>query len=269
MTIKISPIKAFTDNYIWAIQCEGSTQVVLVDPGHAQTCIDYLTAHQLSLSAILITHHHPDHVGGVTELKDYGKKQGLEPNIYGPASESIPSIDVPLSETDSLQLTFDIEGQSSETLTLSVLDIPGHTSGHIAYVAKGFVFCGDTLFSGGCGRLFEGTPEQMHHSLAKLTALPQDTLVYCSHEYTLANLYFALAVEPNNLDLIQYFNKVNHLREANQITLPSSINQELAINPFLRCHEADVKEAAATYAEQSVETEVEVFAAIRRWKDNF
>jgi hydroxyacylglutathione hydrolase len=249
--LKVTPIRAFDDNYIWAIQSPNDpSKVIVVDPGDAAPVTKALTQNQWTLGGILITHHHADHVGGVEQLL----AQHPCP-IYGPASENIPGSPKLLRELLGLQF--------------NVLDVPGHTAGHIAYVGHNAVFCGDTLFSGGCGRLFEGTPEQMHQSLSKLAALPSDTLVYCTHEYTLSNLAFALAVEPNNIDLRRYQQRCRAKRDQDQPTLPTNIELELTVNPFLRCSADSVKESAEAHCHHTLDSSVAVFATIRAWKDNF
>lgn len=257
--INITPIKAFNDNYIWAITTNKNNKLILVDPGQTQPCLDFIQQNQLELSSILITHHHNDHIGAIDELI---KLNASEINVYGPANEKIPHITHQLVEGDAIQFN-DFE------LSLNVYDVPGHTAGHIVYFNEDVLFSGDTLFSGGCGRLFEGTAEQMHHSLSKLKQLPANTKVYCAHEYTLANLYFALAVEPENAELLHYFNQVKHYRDNNQATIPTTIGQERKINPFLRYNELNVKNAAEQYANVDLHNEAAVFAAVRRWKDNF
>ncbi|TMM46413.1 hydroxyacylglutathione hydrolase [Colwellia ponticola] len=262
----VSAIKAFNDNYIWAIADQASenknNKIALVDPGDALVCIDYLQQHHLVLTAILITHHHNDHVGGVSKLLEFAKAQAWPVTVYGPANENIAQLDVALTENDTVDLT-------SLNCQLSVLDLPGHTKGHIAYYNEELLFCGDTLFSGGCGRLFEGTPEQMHQSLTKLANLATDTLIYCAHEYTQANLAFALAVEPNNSELHHYITQVNRLRANGQATIPSNIARELTINPFLRCHLQPIKLAAEQHIKQTLTSDSDVFSVIRAWKDNF
>jgi hydroxyacylglutathione hydrolase len=258
----VTAIKAFNDNYIWAISSQVNNNIALVDPGDALVCIAYMKEHNAVLSAILITHHHKDHVGGVKELLEYAKNKNWPVTVYGPASENIKQLDFTLIENDTVCLT-------ELNCQFTVLDLPGHTKGHIAYHNDRILFCGDTLFSGGCGRIFEGTPEQMHHSLTKLAKLPADTLVYCAHEYTQANLAFALAVEPSNKQLYSYAGEVSLKRKNNQATIPSKIGLELQINPFLRCHEQSIKQAAQAFSKQDQICESEVFSVIRAWKDNF
>ncbi len=260
--INIFAIKAFTDNYIWAINHTENRHLALVDPGDAKVCIDYIENNQLILSSILITHHHHDHTGGIEALVDYAKTRHWPIEVYAPAQEDIAHTSVPLKHGDNVAL-------SQLALSFSIIALPGHTLGHIAYYTKPLLFCGDTLFSGGCGRLFEGTPAQMLSSLNQLKQLPDDTRVYCTHEYTLANLEFALAVEPFNQQLIDYYNEIKLLREKNAISLPSSIRKEKLINPFLRCDKPDIRQSASEFSDEQITEELGVFTAIRRWKDNF
>jgi hydroxyacylglutathione hydrolase len=254
--LSITPIPAFTDNYIWMMTSPDVYLASVVDPGDAAPVLSVLKANNLRLENILITHHHPDHTGGIEELLHHYPNC----NVYGPANENIPAKTQALVEGDRV----DVNGQRFE-----VIDIPGHTAGHIGYYADEVLFCGDTLFSGGCGRLFEGTPAQMCQSLAKLAALPDSTQVYCTHEYTLANLKFAIAVEPENQKLQQCQQRASILRSKNNPTLPTSIGLEKLINPFLRTQEKSVVAAAESYVGNTIEEQIEVFAAIRRWKDNF
>jgi len=263
---KITPIKAFSDNYIWAISHPNTKTIALVDPGDAAVCIDFLEKNQSSLNAILITHHHPDHTGGISELRAYCQQKQWPLTVYGPANENIPHCDVKLAEKDIVKLM-------ELRLSFQVIDLPGHTAGHIAYFANDSVepilLCGDTLFSGGCGRLFEGSAEQMLNSLTKLSNLPESTQVYCTHEYTQANLKFALAVEPENVALKNYSNKVNELRTQELATIPTSIKVEKQINPFLRSHEQAVQISAAQFDSKGQTTTLGTFTTIRRWKDQF
>ncbi len=258
----ISPIKAFNDNYIWTIRTPDSQSLALVDPGDANVCIAYIEKHQLILSAILVTHHHHDHVGGISSLLDYANTKGWSVKVYGPTHDSIEHVTIKLNENEQVNL-------AEIGVNFSVIDLPGHTKGHIGYVNEKALFCGDTLFSGGCGRLFEGTAKQMHNSLTKLANLPEETLIYCAHEYTQANLNFALAVEPDNYALIQYQQKVNQLRCNDKTTIPSSINIEKQINPFLRCDHKSISLAAQAYEKTELTTSEAVFAALRHWKDKF
>jgi hydroxyacylglutathione hydrolase len=229
---------------------------VAVDPGDAAPVHQALADHGLQLSGILITHHHGDHVGGVAGLL----RQYSVP-VYGPAAEAVPGHPALLREGE--RAVFEPLG-----LSFSVLDVPGHTAGHIAYVGHGALFCGDTLFSAGCGRLFEGTAEQMAASLAKFAALPDDTMVYCAHEYTLSNLKFGLTVEPGNEESAAYFEECRLRRARNEATVPSNMRRERNVNPFLRCHRHTVKQAAEGRAGRALNP-VEVFAVIRQWKDGF
>ncbi len=248
--------RAFTDNYIWLIPGTAN-QVAVVDPGDAKPVLHALHAHSLMPVAILCTHHHWDHSGGINEIR----AQYPIP-VYGPAGEKIAGVTHPVREGDRVHLT-ELEQE------YSVLDIPGHTAGHIAFYGHDRLFCGDTLFSAGCGRLFEGTPAQMHASLSKLAALPEKTEVYCGHEYTLANLQFALAVEPENRDLQHYQRAAGQLRAQDRPTLPSTIGLERRVNPFLRTAEPEVRRAVERQTGQKSDTDAAVFAILRRWKDDF
>lgn len=250
-------LPAFADNYIWMLH--DGARAIAVDPGDAGPVHEALDALQLDLAAILVTHHHSDHVGGVNALRSR-----LKGPVYGPAREKIPTPFTPLVEGDSLEAI---------GLRFEVIDVPGHTAGHIAYVQRGcdaapLLFCGDTLFSAGCGRLFEGTPAQMLDSLGKLAALPADTRVCCTHEYTLSNLRFAAAVEPGNAERARYQADCEALRAQGQPTLPSSIAQERQINPFLRCTAPEVV-ASARSRGSPADTPESVLAALREWKNRF
>ena len=253
----IIPIPAFADNYIWLLR-EGSAAAV-VDAGDAAPVIACLERERLELCAILCTHHHGDHVGGNRDLL-----QRWQVPVFGPARESIPGRTQAMREGDELVVP-------GIDLALSVLDIPGHTAGHIAYVGQNdpLLFCGDTLFAAGCGRLFEGTPIEMVTSLDKLAALPPATRVYCGHEYTLANLRFALAVEPGNAALQQRESKARAARARGEPTLPSTIGDERATNPFLRTGETAIRAAASAHAARELADRVGVFAEIRSWKNAF
>ena len=249
-------VPAFEDNYIWLVR--GRTdRVAIVDPGDAEPVLALLARERLTPAAVLCTHHHGDHVGGVEDLR-----ARYDIPVYGPRRERIAGLTHPVAEGDRVVL-------SDLDTTFDVLDIPGHTSGHIAYVGGGLLFCGDTLFSAGCGRLFEGTAEQMHASLAKLAALPEATAVYCGHEYTEANLHFALAVEPDNDAARRYLREVETLRARGAVTLPSTLARERQINPFLRSHMPSVRAAAEARAGQTLASDAAVFAVVRRWKDTF
>jgi len=250
-------LPAFADNYVWMLH--DGQRAVVVDPGDAAPVIEALDRHALQLAGILVTHHHADHVGGVNALRPR-----LQGPVWGPARETIPEPFIPLAEGDVLEVL---------GLHFKVLDVPGHTAGHIAYVQTDAVknpllFCGDTLFSAGCGRLFEGTPAQMHTSLSKLAALPSDTRVCCTHEYTLSNLRFAAAVEPGNAARVDYDARCQALRAEGKPTLPSSIGLERQVNPFLRC---EVPEVMASAHAQGAEGDdaVSVLATLREWKNRY
>jgi hydroxyacylglutathione hydrolase len=251
----IIPIPAFADNYIWLVR-EGATAAV-VDPGDAAPVIAYLDREGIALAAILATHHHGDHIGGVRDLVARSPVP-----VFGPARETIPGRTHALAEGDSIT----VPGIGCR---FSVLDIPGHTSGHIAYVGDDVLFCGDTLFAAGCGRLFEGTPAQMVASLDKLAALPDAVRVYCGHEYTLANLKFAMAVEPGSRALHAREARERSKRERRAPTLPSTIAEERLTNPFLRTREADIRAAAERHAGRALADRVAVFAELRSWKNAF
>jgi hydroxyacylglutathione hydrolase len=249
----IRAIPAFEDNYIWVIEAGHHKRggVVVVDPGDPMPVMRDLEAGGQKLAAILITHHHGDHIGGVDHLTRHAPR--LDPDqplrVYGPAAEDIACVNTPLREGDVVEI-------DSLDCRLSVFEVPGHTSGHIAYFGfcgdtQPVLFCGDTLFAAGCGRLFEGTPEQMFHSLNRLAGLPPETQVFCTHEYTLANLRFAAHVMPDQPAIIERLHRVAGLRAQQQISLPSTIGEELSTNPFLKC---------ASWPD---------FAEMRRQKDTF
>jgi hydroxyacylglutathione hydrolase len=254
MHILIKPILAFNDNYIWAMINEENGHCAVVDPGDARPVLAFLSEHALTLEAILITHHHADHVGGVKTLIDT-----FDVPVYAPKKEPFPR-SIAVSEGDTVCL-------DQLGVSFSVLDLPGHTRGHVAYYTPAFVFCGDTLFSGGCGRLFEGTPEQFYDSLQKLAQLPDSTKLYCAHEYTVSNLKFAHAVEPDNEALIAYQHHCAERRAHNKPTLPSTMALEKQINPFLRCDQPTVIAAAKQHG--ATDSPVSVFHTLRQWKDHF
>lgn len=252
---EVVPLRAFADNYIWTIRDAGFAAVV--DPGEAQPVLDYLAREKLQLVAILNTHHHADHVGGNAALLARTKVP-----VYGPHDERIPEVSERLADGQRFTLPhFNIE--------METLEIPGHTRSHIAFHGDGLLFCGDTLFAAGCGRLFEGTPRQMYDSLTRLARLPDTTRVYCGHEYTLSNLKFARAAEPDNRRLPELETRMQALRAADQPTLPSTIGQEKATNPFLRVDEPAIIASASARAAKKLSDPVSVLAEIRDWKNNF
>jgi len=250
---RVDPVRAFKDNYIWTLRDDRHAAVV--DPGEARPVFEQLERERLTLVAILATHHHPDHVGGVAEL--LGR---FDVPVYGPKGEPIATLNRPVGGGDAVELP-------QLGLRFDVLDIPGHTRAHIAYYGANMLFCGDTLFACGCGRVFEGTPAQMYDSLSRLASLPDETLVYCGHEYTLANIGFAKAVEPDNRELAEREKQEAQLRAQNRPTLPSTIGREKATNPFLRCLRPAVVQSADKYLGKRTADPVQVFAAIRQWKN--
>ena len=253
----ITPLPAFKDNYLWLLT--RGNEAAIVDPGDAAPVIRALDERQLRLVAILATHHHADHVGGLVALK-----QRYQATAYGPARENVAGLDHRLTDGDKI----DVLGAR-----FRIIDVPGHTAGHIAYysdtVKPPVVFCGDTLFACGCGRLFEGTAEQMLASLDTLATLPAATRVYCGHEYTVANIRFALEVEPNNRELQTRAASATAMRRRGEPTLPSTMGLELATNPFMRCDSPSVRAAASAINRGAGFARVSTFATIREWKDSF
>lgn len=253
--MEVHAVHAFDDNYIWLIGCHGKSTVAIVDPGDEEPVFDYLAAHNLTPEAILITHHHGDHTGGVSALAER-----YHIPVYGPANERVPALTHALAQDDEVSL-------AGCGLKFRVLDTPGHTRGHISYVGHGALFCGDVMFAAGCGRIFEGTAEQMYQSLEKLRALPDETMVYCAHEYTEANLRFAVIAEPENGDTRQRQAQVQQLRVAHRDTVPSLLGEEKRTNPFLRSHIPSLVAAAEQFAGKALTSPAEVFATVRYWKD--
>ncbi len=250
---QIEPIAAFRDNYIWLLH--SGDRAAVVDPGDAAPVLRTLDARGLRLETVLLTHHHADHVGGVAALV-----QAHGAQVFGPANTPYAHVDTRLDAGD----TVTVLDQS-----FTVLAVPGHTLDHIAYwcAPLAALFCGDTLFAGGCGRIFEGTAPQMYESLARLAALPDATRVYCAHEYTLSNLRFAVGVEPGNADLLQRQRQCAELRARGVPTVPSTLAVERASNPFLRCAQATVREAVQRQHPGTAGDPAAIFAALRAWKD--
>jgi hydroxyacylglutathione hydrolase len=260
--LEIVPLPAFKDNYIWTLRA--GKYAAVVDPGEAGPVKQYLAREGLTLAAILATHHHPDHVGGIAELVAMAKVP-----VFGPKGEPIPALTHPVGQGDKVEIPELKAAATPLVPSFTVLDIPGHTRAHVAYYGLESLFCGDTLFACGCGRVFEGTAEQMLASLAKLAALPDATKVYCGHEYTLANIKFARAVDPGNSLLAAREERATALRAAGRPTLPSTLGEERATNPFLRCAEPVVIESANKYLGARAADPARVFAAIRDWKNRF
>jgi hydroxyacylglutathione hydrolase len=256
--LSVRPVRAFTDNYIWLISApRAPSRVVAVDPGDAAPVIDELQRSGASLAAILLTHHHPDHVGGVPELRRHWDVPVIGPDDSRIAQRTLTARDGEPCELPDLGLSFEI------------LAVPGHTLSHIAFSGHGALFCGDTLFSAGCGRMFEGTPTQMNASLTKLGNLPPDTRVFCGHEYTAANLRFALTVDPANGAALEYQAHVERLLAESRPSLPSTMGLEMQVNPFLRCDDRAVVKAAELHAGKSLKETAAVFGVLRAWKDQF
>lgn len=260
------PIEAFSDNYIWALHAKtkDDKRICVVDPGDSRAVLDYLAQNDLILDSILITHHHPDHIGGVQELK---KQTGC--HVYANTSDQFSFTDTPLQESDTFSI-FD-DGDGNGDYRFEVLEIPGHTLTHISYYCSepSFLFCGDTLFKAGCGKMFEGTPKQFYSSLQKLCRYPDETLIYCTHEYTESNLKFAQSLEPNNKTIQVLIENTNKLRLKNLPTLPSTLALEKQINPFLRCEVDTIKQLIEKNTDSSIQLPEEIFATIRSLKDNF
>lgn len=249
--VTVVPIAALKDNYIWVIIFQ--QMAIIVDPGDHSVVLDFLSKHQLTLAGILITHHHWDHTNGVLALK----KQFNIP-IWGSSFKEVTHL---VSENTSIKFT-------SFPFSFNVLPIPGHTKDHVAYYVNKMLFCGDTLFSAGCGRLFEGRAAELYSSLLKLNELPDETKIYCAHEYTYNNLRFAHLVEPENVDVLYQLEKVNAL-DKHTPSLPSTLELEKKINPFLRCHLPQIMKRVEEYANQPLRDNLSVFTWLRKWKDEF
>lgn len=255
METEISCLRAFEDNYIWCLH--RGEALAVVDPGDATPVLEHLAATGSRLCAILITHHHGDHTGGVGELV-----RRYPVPVFGPAAEAIAGVTQPVADGDEVRIP-------ELDLSLRVLDVAGHTRGHVAYYRRGLLFCGDTLFGCGCGKLFEGTAAQLHAALARIAALPDDTLIYSAHEYTASGIRFANAVEPDNPDLHHRGEEVARRLAQGQPTVPFSLAEELATSPFLRCRQPAVIAAAGRYAGRQPADELETFTALRAWRDHF
>ena len=252
--LSVEPIKAYTDNYIWLVSTnEGS---IVVDPGESKEILNLIDTNKIDLKGVLITHHHYDHTNGLLDLTN---KINLE--VYGP--KKIEGINNIVKESDKFSLI---------GIDFEVIEIPGHTLDHLAFFSSNnkdpILFCGDTLFAGGCGRVFEGTFEQMFMSLKKISKYPKETKVFCGHEYTLSNLKFALEVDRDNKDLLNEFNNIERLISSDIPSLPTNLNKELKLNPFLRCHDIDIKNKVIEKFD-IIDDELQIFTALRKWKDNF
>ncbi len=254
--LEITPVEVFDDNYIWLLHRPGVKQVAVVDPGDEEPLLELLKREGLELEAILLTHKHGDHTGGAAELV----AAYPEVAVFGPANENISVVTKKLHDGESIHI-------AGLDLYLSIMELPGHTEGHLAYLTDGALFCGDTLFASGCGRVFSGTHEQLYSSLQRIAALPADTLIYCAHEYTLDNIGFAKWVEPDNQAVLQRELVAQEQRARGEPTIPSRLQLELDSNPFMRCSEESVMAAAEGYVGHPLHGGVEIFTAIRNWKD--
>ena len=257
MPLKLTALPALTDNYIWILTDTDRKTAVIVDPGESKPVMAWLESNALTCAAILITHHHQDHIDGIPDLI---KKYACP--VYAPAINHITGTTHPIHGDDAITI-------QALDLRFNVLAVPGHTLGHVAYYSEPYLFCGDTLFSAGCGRLFEGTADQMQNSFDKIAALPGDTLICCTHEYTLNNLAFAQAVEPDNKAITEHIKYVQQLRINKKPSLPSTLALEKTINPFLRTQAASMIKAASNHAGETVGAGAPTFKVIRQWKDSF
>jgi hydroxyacylglutathione hydrolase len=253
----VIPIPAFNDNYIWLIISEDKQRAIVIDPGDATPVIAYCETQQIQPIAILITHHHHDHTGGIEKLVEQ-----YQLPVYGSAQEKISYCSHPCQANDQLDFP------TLDKLKLNIIETPGHTLGHISFYGNGWLFCGDTLFAGGCGRIFEGTPTMMLHSLNQLKQLPENTEIYCAHEYTLANLTFANEVDPDNPALKKRLQHIQQLRQQHQITLPAILSTEKATNPFLRSDTLALQQWAQQHT-KAPPTELDTFKQLRQFKDNW
>jgi hydroxyacylglutathione hydrolase len=255
--LRVWPVPVFSDNYVWVLEREGSDEVAVVDPGDGSPVIEAVLDRGLRIAAVLLTHHHHDHVGGLA-----GVIRQFHPAVFGSGGDGVPGLDRPLEDGGTAALPFlDID--------LDVVALPGHTSRHLGYVGEKIAFVGDTLFAGGCGRVFEGTTDQMHDSLSRLASLVPETKAYCAHEYTVVNLRFGLLVEPGNESMSERLAAAETARAAGQPTVPSTIGYELETNVFLRCSEPGVVAAAEEHAQRDLSPGAEVFGVIRGWKDGW
>jgi hydroxyacylglutathione hydrolase len=255
--LTLYPIPSRSDNYIWALANTDNRKAVIIDPGEAQPVIDWLSENTYTLTDILITHHHHDHIDGLPALIEK-----YQPTVYVAAQDNIQGTTHALNGGETIDI-------ASLNLSFEVIAIPGHTHSHLAYYAEPYLFCGDTLFSVGCGRVLGGTIEQLHQSLVYLKKLPDDTLVCCAHEYTLGNIHFAKTIDPNNKDLLEYEKQVKNLRKQNRPSLPVLLKTEKAVNPFLRTDLPEVQKAIAESVGQPVTSSFEAFKAMRKSKDDF
>ncbi len=262
MTCAVLHADAFEDNYIWIVTSSKptpgmSTPAIIVDPGDSDPVFSLLENENLQPAAIFCTHHHGDHVEGAPDIADR-----TQIPVYGPAKEKIRAVTHPVDDDDLIEI-------EALNIRFKVLAVPGHTNGHIAFYGEGMLFCGDTLFSAGCGRVLGGTHEALLESLKIIARLPGDTAIYCAHEYTMSNLRFARAVEPNNQDLLEYESEVEGWRAQHQPSLPSRLDRELMFNPFLRCDSEAVRQAVEQHEGRPISDELAVFTALRQWKDRF